>query len=101
MSIIAHLQSLGPGGEAVVSWIEFYEDSLDRAKNRYKGEEWDAYFEKWSSQTALKPLKSYSMTALDDVAPGVYVIDSSTWAPKPNMFDETLAAMIEAKQIFE
>ena len=101
MNIIAHQQSLGPGGEAVVSWIELYDDAADRAKTRYKGEEWAAYFEKWYAQTALRPLNSYSMTALDDIEPGVYVIDSYTWSPKPNMFDETLSAMLDVKEIFE
>ena len=52
MNIIAYQKSLGPGGEPVVSWIEFEEDSIYRFETPNKEKEWATYFDKWYVQTA-------------------------------------------------
>ena len=104
---IVHKQNVGVGGEYRFLWVDFYESYSQKAKQAYsdvgnvytKG--WEAYIRKLESSDALKPVRSYSMTSLDDINPGNYIVQVYTWDPKPGQFAKSLAAMEEAKEIFE
>lgn len=102
MTLALHFQRYGPGGDGVVIWAEFYEDAFHREKVRYKGEAWEKYLnDKWYPQTALKPIESYSMALMDEPESGAFVVDQYSFAPRPNLEAEAIAAMRETQKMFE
>ena len=104
---IVHKQNIGIGGEYRFLWVDFFESYAQKAEQAYSDvgniytEDWKRYIDKFESSDALATVASYSMTSLDDINPGNYIVQVYTWEPKPGEFAKSLAAMQEAKKIFE
>ena len=96
-------QSSGKGGELTYHWLEFYDSLEQRAEIRYADPKWDAYTEKFYSSNAIDTVRTYSMTSLDeDIGDeNVALARVYVWDAKPNMYDETITALFQAKEIFE
>jgi len=101
MVIIIHKQNFGDGGDSIFSWFELYENQLHRAETQYKDSRWAAYLGKFYRSTAITPVRSFTMTALDELVQADYIVNSYIWDPKPGKYDETLKAMYRTKAIFE
>tara|TARA_B100001250_G_scaffold185541_1_gene159560 strand:+ start:2085 stop:2786 length:702 start_codon:yes stop_codon:yes gene_type:complete len=106
-STIVHKQNIGEGAENRFLWVDFFESYSQKAKQAYSdvggdySKAWARYIDKMESSDALTPLKSYSMTSMDAINPGNYIVQVYTWEPKPGEFAKTLLAMEEAQKIFE
>ena len=83
--------------------MEFYDSLEQRAEIRYADPKWDAYTEKFYSSNAIDTVRTYSMTSLDeDIGDeNVALARVYVWDAKPNMYDETITALFQAKEIFE
>ena len=104
---IVHKQNLGEGAENRFLWVDFFESYSQKAKQAYSdvggdySKSWKKYIDKMESSEAMTPLKSHSMTSLDEINPGNYIVQVYTWEPKPGEFAKSLAAMEDAQVIFE
>ena len=103
MNVAIAQQSSGKGGELTYHWLEFYDSLEQRAEIRYADPKWDAYTEKFYSSNAIDTVRTYSMTSLDeDIGDeNVALARVYVWDAKPNMYDETITALFQAKEIFE
>ncbi len=103
MDVAIAQQSSGKGGELTYHWLEFYDSLEQRAEIRYADPKWDAYTEKFYSSNAIDTVRTYSMTSLDeDIGDeNVALARVYVWDAKPNMYDETITALFQAKEIFE
>ena len=103
MDVAIAQQSSGKGGELTYHWLEFYDSLEQRAEIRYADPKWDAYTEKFYGSNAIDTVRTYSMTSLDeDIGDeNVALARVYVWDAKPNMYDETITALFQAKEIFE
>ena len=103
MNVAIAQKTKGKGGELTYHWLEFYDSLEQRAEIRYADPKWDAYTEKFYSSNAIDTVRTYSMTSLDeDIGDeNVALARVYVWDAKPNMYDETITALFQAKEIFE
>ena len=77
---IVHKQNIGIGGEYRFLWVDFFESYAQKAEQAYSDvgniytEDWKRYIDKFESSDALATVASYSMTSLDDINPGNYIV---------------------------